>query len=136
MKHSTSRLLIGLLMIVAGGVIELTVIGVVPIDPDLVHAPGWIIAICGLLIMSAGLALVASPGSGIVTWCGGVVVISMTLISAWVAVYGASQQFSGDFPFISRETNVLISRMVFGWVSLLGLAITVAAARKTWGRGR
>ncbi|MEE8349094.1 MAG: hypothetical protein V3R94_05970, partial [Acidobacteriota bacterium] len=116
MKHSTSRLLSGLLMIVAGGVIELTVIGVIPIDPNLVHAPGWVIALCGLLIMSGGLALLASPSSSIATWTGGMVVISMTLISAWVAVYGSSEQFSGDFPFISRDTNVLISRVVFGCV--------------------
>ena len=127
-----NRLLCGGLAIFAGIVIELTVIEVIAIDEDLVHAPDWVIALCGLLFMCGGLAVVVSPKSSIATWSAGTLVIAMTLISAWVAVYGASEHFSGDFPFISQDTNVIIARIIFGCVSLLGLAITVAAARKTW----
>ena len=136
MMYSTGGMWGSVVMIAAGIVIELTVIDVIPIDEELVHAPDWIIALCGLLFLCGGLALLASPKSSIATWSAGTLVISMTLISAWVAVYGASEHFSGDFPFLSRDTNVIISRIIFGCVSLLGLAITVAAAKKTWGQGR
>jgi hypothetical protein len=127
-----NRLLSGVLMIVAGSVIELIVMDVVQIDEELVHAPDWILALCGLLFLSGGLAIAASPKGSIATWSAGTLVISMTVISAWVTVFGASEQFSGDWPFISRGTNVIIARFVFGCVSLLGLAIIGAAVKKTW----
>ena len=127
-----SRLVCGLLAIVAGIVIELTAFGVISIDENLGHAPDWIIGLCGLLFLSSGFAVVTNPETGIATWSAGTVVIYMTFISAWVAIYGASEQFSGDLPLIPHGTNVLIARFIFGCVSLLGLAITVAAIKKTW----
>ena len=127
-----NRLYYSVPFILAGIVIELIVIDVISIDESLVHAPDWVIALCGLLFLSGGLALVAGPKNQIATWSAGTLVISMTLISAWVAVYGASEHFSGDFPFISRDSNVIIARIIFGCVSLLGLAIIAAAAKKTW----
>ena len=128
-----SRLIGSVLFIAAGIVIELTAIDVISIDENLIHAPDGVIALCGLLFVSGGLAIVASPNHRIATWAAGTLVISMTLISGWVAVYGASEHFSGDLPFISRDSNVIISRIIFGCVSLLGLAIIAAAAKKTWG---
>jgi hypothetical protein len=126
-----NRLLSGM-FIVAGIVIELTTIDVISIDENLVHAPDWILGLCGLLFLSGGLAIVASPKSSIATWSAGTLVIFMTLISAWVAVYGASEHFSGDLPLLSRDSNVIIARIIFWCVSLLGLAITTAAIKKTW----
>jgi hypothetical protein len=120
------------IFIVAGIVIELTIIDVISIDENLLHAPDWILGLCGLLFLSGGLAIVASPKSSIATWSAGTFVISMTLISAWVAVYGASEHFSGDLLLLSRDSNVIIGRIIFGCVSLLGLVITVAAIKKTW----
>ena len=105
---------------------------VIPIDEDLIHSPDWILVLCGLLFLSGGLAINASPKGTIATWSAGTLVISMTVISAWIAVFGASEQFSGDWPFISRGTNVIVSRIVFGCVSLLGLAMIFVAAKKTW----
>ena len=126
------RLFYSVPFVVAGIVIELIAIDVISIDESLVHAPDWIIGLCGLLFLSGGMAFVTSPKTSIATWSAGTLVISMTLISAWVAVYGASEHFSGDLPFISRDSNVIIARIIFGCVSLLGLAIIVAAAKKTW----
>ena len=133
--HSKGRMLISLLLIAAGIVIELTVLDVVSIDNSSVHAPDWVIALLGVLCLSGGLAIAFSPENRIAIWSAGSLVITMTIASAWVTVYGSSEYFSGDLPFISRDTNVLIARIVFACVSLLGLAIIVAAAKKTWGRG-
>lgn len=133
--HSKARILTSVLLLVSGLVIELTVFDIIPIDENLVHAPNWVIALLGILFLSGGLVIVVSPESSIATWSAGTLVIAMTLVSAWVAVYGSSEHFSGDLPFISQDTNVIIARIIFGCVSLLGLAIILAAAKKTWGRG-
>jgi hypothetical protein len=95
--------------------------------------PGIVVSLVAIDVIR-GLATVVNPQSSLASWSAGTVVISLTVVSAWVALYGPSEQFSGDFPFLSRETNVTIARIVFGCVALLGLAITAAAARKTWGR--
>lgn len=133
--HSKARILTSVLLLVSGLVIELTVFDIISIDENLVHAPNWVIALLGILFLSGGLVIVVSPESSIATWSAGTLVIAMTLVSAWVAVYGSSEHFSGDLPFISQDTNVIIARIIFGCVSLLGLAIILAAAKKTWGRG-
>jgi hypothetical protein len=129
-----NRPLLSIFLIVPGIVVSLVAIDVIHIDPETVHAPNWIIGLLGLLFLGGGLATVVNPQSSLASWSAGTVVISLTVVSAWVALYGPSEQFSGDFPFLSRETNVTIARIVFGCVALLGLAITAAAARKTWGR--
>jgi len=125
----SSRPLLTTLLIVAGIVISLVAVGVIPVDPESIHAPNWIIALLGLLFLGGGLATIVNPRSGLASWAAGTVVISITIVSAWVALYGPSEQFSGNFPFFSRETNVTIARIMFGCVAVLGLGITVAAAR-------
>lgn len=117
-------------LIVTGVVIALIALGTIPVDPESIHAPNWIIGLLGLLFLGGGLATVANPRSSLASWSAGTMVISITIVSAWVALYGPSEQFSGDLPFLSRETNVTIARIVFGLVALLGLAITAAAFKK------
>ncbi len=129
-----SRVLPGILLIVAGIVVALLAIDVIQVDPKTVHVPNWVLGLLGLLFVGGGLATIANPQSSLASWSAGTVVISITVVFAWVSLYGPAEQFSGDLPFLSRETNVTIARIVFGCVALLGLAITVAAARKTWGR--
>ncbi len=126
-----NRPLLSIFLIVPGIVISLVAIDVIQVDPEAVHAPNWIIGLLGLLFLGGGLATVVNPRSSLASWSAGTVVISLTIVSAWVALYGPSEQFSGDFPFFSRENNVTIARIVFGLVALLGLAITAAAIRKT-----
>jgi hypothetical protein len=129
-----NRPLLSIFLIVPGIVISLVAIDVIQLDPETVHAPNWIIGLLGLLFLGGGLATVVNPHNSLASWSAGTAVISLTIVSAWVALYGPSEQFSGDFPFLSRETNVTIARIVFGCVTLLGLAITAAAARNTWRR--
>ena len=135
LMHFKDRMLVSLLLIAVGIVIELAVVDVISIDKSSVHAPDWVVALLGVLCLSGGLAIAFSPESRVAIWSAGALVITMTIVSAWVALYGSSEYFSGDLPFISRDANVIIARIVFACVSLLGLAIIVAAAKKTWGRG-
>jgi hypothetical protein len=129
-----NRVLPGILLIVAGIAVSLVALDVIQVDPNTVHAPDWILGLLGLLFIGGGLMTVVNPQSSLASWSAGTVVIAITVVFAWVSLYGPAEQFSGDLPFLSRETNVTIARIVFGCVALLGLAITFAAARKTWGR--
>jgi len=129
-----TRVLLSILLITAGIVVSLVAIDVVQVDPKTVHAPNWILGLLGLLFVGGGLATIARPQSGLASWSAGTVVIAITVVFAWVSLYGPGEQFSGDLPFLSREINVTIARILFGCVALLGLAITVAAAKKTWDR--
>ena len=116
-------------LIMAGIIIELVAWGVVSVDKERVHAPMWVIGLTGLLFLAGGV-LLAKPGGRIGTWAGGVVVSVITVVSGWVALYGPAEHFSGDLPWIAGETNVLIARLVFACVALLGLAILVGAVAR------
>ena len=135
MPHFRSRILLGTLFLMAGVAVGLSLAGVFSIDEESVHAPKWVLALLGMLFLGGGISTIVSPRSGIAAWSAGIVVVTITIVSAWVALYGSSAHFSGDIPFLSSSTNVFIARIVFGSVSLLGLAIIVAAALKPWGRG-
>lgn len=134
MKYSLDRILISIFLIVSGIAVELVAFDIIPIDEKRVHAPNWIIALLGILFLAGGLTIFVNPKSGIARWAAGIVVITITIVSAWVSVFGASEHFAGDWPFLSNDTNVIIARIMFGCIALMGLAIIVAAAKKSWGQ--
>lgn len=128
---SMGRIVASILLIVAGVAIVLIAIKAITIDEKLVHAPSWIIGLLGVLFIAGGLAAAFNAESGIAKWAAGTVVITITIVSGWVALYGPEAHFSGNLLFLSRETNVIIARVVFGCVSLLGVGIIAAAIKKT-----
>ena len=132
MKVSPGRILTGVLLVVAGIVVGIVASGTISVDEDAVHAPNWILALLGLLFAGGGLATLVDPRTSLARWSAGTVVTTITVVSAWVSLFGSSEHFSGDWPFLSDDANVLVSRIVFGCVSLLGLAMIVAAAKKSW----
>ena len=134
MKVSPGRILTGVFLLAAGIVVGLIVSGTISVDEDAVHAPNWILALLGLLFAGSGLAVLVDPRTSLARWSAGTVVTTITIVSAWVSLFGPSEHFSGDWPFLSDDANVLVSRIVFGCVSLLGLAMIVAAAKKSWSK--
>jgi len=134
MKPSPGRILIGVLLLVASIVVSLVASGTISVDEDAVHAPNWILALLGLLFAGGGLATLVDPRTSLARWSAGTIVTTITIVSAWISLFGPSEHFSGDWPFLSDDANVLISRVVFGCVSLLGLAMIVAAAKKSWSK--
>ncbi len=134
MKPPPRRILVGVLLLLAGIVVSLVASGIISVDEDAVHAPKWILALLGLLFAGSGLATLVDPRTSLARWSAGTVVTTITVVSAWVSLFGSNEHFSGDWPFLSDDANVQISRIVFGCVALLGLAMIVAAARKTWNK--
>ena len=135
MQHSWSRIVVGALLLIAGIVVWLALAGAISLDEKSINAPKWVIVLIGLLFIASGLAAGAISQGSVATWSGGAVVVTMTVISGWVALFGSSAHFSGDNTFLSKSADEIVTRIIFGSVSLLGLAIIGAAALKTWNRG-
>lgn len=132
MTQGSERTSIGAICLSVGLFIGLVAFGVLPVPEENIHAPRWVIGLIAAMFFGFGLAVLLPPGSSLARWFGGAIVVSMTVVSGWVALFGGSEHFSGDWPFLSRDTNVLIARIVFGCVSLLGLAMIAGAATSSW----
>lgn len=98
-------------------------VGVINPDPASVHAPLWVIGVCGLVFVAAGAAILVGPGNKLVHLFAALILLSFALISGWVAFFGPANGFSGGIPFLPHATNVKIARWVFGGGSALCLLL-------------
>ncbi len=103
--------------------------GIVPIDESTVHAPMWVIGLCGLVFSLAGIMILLGEKSPINNFLGGLLVLSFALIGGWIALFGDSAQFSGGTPLLSDSINVTIARILFGSGSLMCFAIFAYAMK-------
>lgn len=125
MNDRKQAVLTGLVCIVLGLSVCLIGIGVIPYDPDKIHAPVWVIVTGGGVFVLGGLAVVFQRKTLLVSVLGNLLVIAFAAVAAWVAVSGPAAQFSGGIPFLSHEWNVTIARYVFGIGSLLCLLMLI-----------
>ncbi len=94
----------------------------------------WIIGLAGVLFTSAGVVVIA-PSQAIARIAAGILVVGLSAIFAWVALFGEAQYFSGGLSIFSNATEVMIARVLFGLVAILGIAIAVNALLKTLRKG-
>ncbi len=106
----------------------------VPVDPRGVHAPPWVLALCGLVFISGGGLILLHRHRILQHLFAGTIVASFGLVAMWVALFAPDDGFSGGFFFVSDATNVTIARWVFGAGAVLALAIFAAAMLRI-GRG-
>jgi hypothetical protein len=139
-KLTTRDRLFGLLLalpFLAGGAYPIGIgLHWLPVDPAKVHAPGWVLVVCGLVFLSAGLAIVAMvvrPGSNPMKVVGVVGVIGITAVTHWVAFGDGERKFTR-----TRSINGVVvdsgpvdegtGRMVFGiGAGLLDIGIVTLA---------
>jgi len=70
--------------------------GIVPVDPSSVHAPGWVVVLCGAVFALAGVATWAGRFGD--EWSEGfalLIVGCFALIASWVAFGPGERQFTG-----------------------------------------
>jgi hypothetical protein len=68
-----------------------------PVDPAKVHAPGWVLVVCGLVFLSGGLAIVnmvLRPKSNPMKVAGVVWLIAITAVTHWVAFGEGERMFT------------------------------------------
>ena len=112
-----------------GVIIILAVFGLGPMSDSDTHAPRWLIGIAGILFLSCGV-MVIEAFHKLASLTAGLATIGMTVICGWIAIFGEDEHFSGGPSIFSDPTEVLIARVLFGSVALLGAAITINALRK------
>jgi hypothetical protein len=129
LTESHEKLLTGLFFVVMGVFILLAAFGLGPMSGSAIHAPRWVIGLAGLLFIGSGVLLIEKFHK-LATFMAGFVTIGITVICAWIAVFGEAEYFSSGLSLFSDDTEVLIARVLFGAVAVLGAAITVNAFRK------
>lgn len=105
-------------------------LGILPIDPRDVHAPGWVLALCGLVFIVGGLMILLGHRARLNDALAAVFCYSAAAMGAWVALFGPADQITGGLPFLSRAANVALGRAVFGSGAVLSLAIAIYATRR------
>jgi len=116
---------------IAGGAYLLGIgSGIVPVDAAAVHAPPWVILLCGASFLLAGTMILARQRSRVVRLCAVLLLLCLGLTGAWVALFGAASAFSGGMPFLAREANVLVARVLFGSGAVVVLALAAHALRR------
>jgi len=119
-----SNLTVALLCVALGGFLVLVACGLIDDDPAKRHAPDLIIALCGSVFIIAGIMILVGQHSRVNDLLAAILCITFGIIGAWVAIYGASEGFSGGVPLLSDEANTRLARGVFGLGSLLCFAIS------------
>ena len=118
-----------------GVLISMVAFGAGPMSESPIHAPRWVIGVAGVLFASCSVVLVA-PAHGSARVAAGVIVVGLSAICGWVALFGEARYFSGGMSMFPRATEVFMARVVFGMVAILGTAVSANALRRALnGRG-
>ncbi|WP_412061854.1 hypothetical protein [Rubrivirga sp. IMCC45206] len=129
-------LLFGGLFVAAGLALVALGAGVVPVDPASVHAPGWVLALCGAVFGMGGLAALAHRWPAVQSAAVGVIWLAFGVIGGWVALFGSAEQFSGGAGVLPRALDVLLARGLFGLGAVLCLAVFIGGTVRLVRRAR
>lgn len=132
MTSDRAKLLLGAFFVLMGLMIVMAAFGVGPMSGSKVHAPRWVIGVCGVVFASCGVVLNARS-QAIRSLGAGLVVIGLAMAFGWVALFGEARYFSGGSPLLTRAAEVLVARVLFASVAALGIGIAVNAVRKALG---
>ena len=127
-----SRILLSVFLVLIGLLIVSLALDLVPIEESKIHAPRWLIGLIDVLCIA--IAIVAGIGrpTAVSSICAGVFVMGFTLVTGWIALFGESENFSGNLPLLSARANTILARVMFGAISAMGLAISIVALRKSF----
>lgn len=122
--------------LLAGGAIIGIGAGWIGSDPSKVHAPTWVLVTCGLMFLTAGLAMLNSairPGKKPSALFGIVILVGLTAVCNWVAFGPGERNFSSRTSVSGRvvdERPVRESsgRIVFGAAAVVLDLIVVWSA--------
>ena len=100
-----------------------------PADAAMLHAPLWVIFLCGVVFLLGGAMLLVDRNSKFNALCASLLLLVMGVIGAWVALLGPAAGFSGGIPFLPQAYNVTLARWVFGLGALVSFMMLVYAIR-------
>ncbi|MGR9074139.1 MAG: hypothetical protein ACU833_13845 [Gammaproteobacteria bacterium] len=104
--------------------------GLIPLAVAEVHAPMWVVFLCGAVFAVGGAMIVFRSDSGINDALAALLLIGMGAVAAWVAFFGPPEGFSGGIPFLPVRYNISIARGLFGFGAFLAFFLAVIALRR------
>ncbi|MBT8401906.1 MAG: hypothetical protein KJO98_15635 [Rhodothermia bacterium] len=122
-SSKASQWILGAVMLCAGAAITGVGAQVIPVDPATVHAPYWVIVLCGLVFMAGGMAAVIGekhPLNGVLA---AIIALGLAASFAWVTLFGDSEHMSGGVWFLPQSVNDILGRILFGLGSIMGFVI-------------
>src|SRR5688572_15435144 len=91
--------------------------------------PAWLLVAIGFGIVLAGTSVFFRIGSPTATRMIGTSMVLMALLFVWVAVFGDPRYMSGGLPFVSKEVNRFLGRIMFVGGSVIWLLLGISALR-------
>jgi uncharacterized membrane protein YphA (DoxX/SURF4 family) len=82
------------------------------------------------LMLMAGLMLIAGQKSRLSSFGAFFICVSFGCIATWVACFAPPESISGGLPFVSRTTNGMVGKGLFGFGALICFAIAGVALRE------
>ena len=101
----------------------LAAFGVIPTNPDDVHAPMWVVALCGMVFVIGGCMMLVGRRSRLNNLLAGVICLTFAAVGVWVSLFAPPEGFSGGVPLLSEEANIRLARWVFGCGALVCLGM-------------
>ena len=130
----SGNLITACLCLFIGAAILLAAADIINIPEQDIHAPRWVLGLCGLVFLLGGFMILAGAKSRFNSLGAAILCGSFGLVGAWVALFSPDDSIVGGVPFLSQATNSGIGRWVFGIGSLISFAIAWIAMREFLGR--
>jgi hypothetical protein len=128
------RYMIGWATVIFGVAVVLMALGVLPMDRQSLHAPGWVYATGGAAFALAGAAVLCRGASRCRSALGGLIAMALALVSAWITLAYNAELPHGGIPFLSPEANLLAVRLVFGAGTLAAAVLGIVGLLRAMGR--
>lgn len=125
-----SRITWGLFCIALGCFPISIALGLLPVDPDTVMAPLWVVAGAGIAFVIAGLMILLANYPRANDLLAGILCMLFGVMGIWVSLFSSSDGFSGGLFFLSYEQNVTLGRWVFGLGALICFSLSAYAFRR------
>ena len=131
-KLDRSDIALGSIAIACGGFALLVASGVLPIQTAY-DTPMWVIGLVGVMFVTAGVMIFLRNYSRALDFFAAIILASFALIAGWVTFFASAEGFSGGIPFLPRDVNVSLARIMFGLGAVLCFAGFLYALKRFFG---
>lgn len=104
--------------------------GLLNADSESIHAPMWVVGLCGLVFIIAGCMIIFRQHDRLVDILAAIICFSFAAIGIWVSLLSPLDGFSGGLPYVSKELNILFARGVFGLGAMITLLMCIYAIKR------
>lgn len=131
MKRDAGTVLAGGFAVAMGVMIYLVGFGILPTEEGSVHAPPWVVVVCGGIFVLAGLGVFVQGRPLLLSLIGNSIIAALAAIGAWVALAGSDGGFSGGLPLVPDELNVKVARGMFALGACVCALMLIPGIRQT-----